>query len=219
MSFADTSTFPTAITFSNGLYKLFQATNSNFNHIFAGSDINSLSGSTNANIIYIHGVPIDWTLISPALGGTRQATIDAIIALNTSPAVSVTQVTSPWVVSGTVTASAMIPASADIIGASRTTTGTLVVIPAGRTFVGSMSLSNSISVAGNNQPTISVSGAGALPAGTLHQIVLSGLALSTAASANTIGNVYIYGGSAGGTVTFTTGASGISTGQITGRLL
>lgn len=247
MSFSDTSTFPSAITFSNGLYKIFQATNSNYNHVFSPEDTAvAIAGSTNVNIIYVHGVPIDWTLISPALGVSRQATIDAIIALNTGAVfgpISVTQGTSPWVtsvsnfpatqpVSGTITANQgtnpwvtlgsatpSVPATADIVGSSRTTTGTLVTIPAGRTFYGAVSLSNSVTVAGNNQPTISISGTGALPSGTIHQIVSVGLALTAITNSNTITNVYIYGGTGGATVTFTQGASGTSTGQIVGRLL
>jgi len=133
--------------------------------------------------------------------------------------VSSTQGTSPWVTSGTVTSNMGIPITADIIGGSRTTTGALVTIPANRMFYGAVSLSCSVSVVGNSQPTISTSGAGVLPLGTLHQIVAVGLALSTVANSNTQNNVFIWGGSAGATVTFTAGASGTSTGQITGRLL
>lgn len=119
---------------------------------------------------------------------------------------------SAWVTSG-------VPDPADIVGASRTSTGTLYTVPAGRTFKGSLSLSCSISVAGNNQPSISVSGASAAPSGTIHQIIAIGLALTAVTNSNSMGDVYIYGGSGGATVTFTAGASGTSTGQIAGRLL
>lgn len=112
-----------------------------------------------------------------------------------------------------------VPASSDIRGASASATGTLVTIPAGRTFRGSVSLSCSVSVAGNNQPTISVSGTGVVPSGTIHQITAAGLALSTITNSNTLDDVYIYGGSAGATVTFTAGANGQSMGQIAGILL
>lgn len=148
-----------------------------------------------------------------------------VVLASDQSSIPVTQGTSPWVISGTaivggtVTSNPSIPVSTDLVGASRSTTGTLVTIPIGRTFVGSVSLSCSISVLGNSQPSISVSGAGALPAGTLHQIIAVGLALTTVANSNSMGGVYIYGGTAGATVTFTQGASGTSTGQICGRLL
>ncbi len=121
-------------------------------------------------------------------------------------------------VSGTLSSTPSIPATADIVGASRTTTGTLYTVPAGRTFYGQVSLSCSVSVLGSSQPTISVA-AGGTPTGTIHQIICSGLALTTVANSNTIGNVYINGGAGGVAVTFTQGATGVSTGQICGRLL
>lgn len=145
-----------------------------------------------------------------------QSTSPWVTSVSNFPASqSVTQGTTPWVTS----TSATIPAAADLVGASRTTTGTLYTVPAGRTFLGTVSLSCSISVAGNCQPSISVSGTGALPSGTLHQIICVGLALVAVANSNTQNTVYIYGGTGGATVTFTAGASGTSTGQITGHLL
>lgn len=124
----------------------------------------------------------------------------------------------PWVVSGTTSSTIAIPATADIVGASRTTTGTLYTVPAGRTFYGQVSLSCSISVAGSSQPVIAVS-AGGTPTGTIHQIVAQGLALVAVTNSNTIGNVYVNGGGAGVNITFTQGATGLSSGQICGRLL
>lgn len=116
--------------------------------------------------------------------------------------------------------STSIPATADIAGVNRTTTGTLYTVPAGRTFQGSLSLACSISVAGSTNPSISIAGADiAPPAGTIFQIVNTGLALAVATSANTLNDVYIYGGSAGCVVTFNAGADGSSSGQIAGRLL
>lgn len=126
-------------------------------------------------------------------------------------------------VSGTVAVSSVpassAPASSDIKGGSATATGTLFTVPAGRVFRGSASLSASISVAGNCQPSISVTGTGVVPTGVVHQIGVTGLALSVAANANTIDNLYIYGGSSGATVTFNAGASGQSAGQVVGILL
>jgi hypothetical protein len=111
------------------------------------------------------------------------------------------------------------PASADIVGAQKTSTGTLYTVPAGRVFRGSLEVSCSISVAGNAQPVISVSGTGVTPTGNLLQCEAVGLALTTVANSSTISNVYIHGGTSGATVTFTAAASGSSSGSITGRLL
>lgn len=114
------------------------------------------------------------------------------------------------------------PASSDLRAGSANATGTLITIPAGRTFFGSISLAASVSVLGNGNPSVSSANTGGgtgATTGTLHQIVVAGLALSAAANGNTIDNVYIYGGTNGATVTFTQGASGQSCGQISGRLL
>lgn len=105
------------------------------------------------------------------------------------------------------------PLVSEIVGASRDTTGTLYTVPAGRVFRGSLSLSACVAVAGTSQPTIGIPGV------VLHKITINGLALSSVASANTISDVYIHGGAGGVAVTFTQGAAGTSTGQITGRLL
>lgn len=155
---------------------------------------------------------------SYTLGQKTSATSAPVVISSDQPPVTVNQGTSPWVTS----ASASVPATADIVGASRTTTGTLVVIPVGRTFYGSLSISCSISLAGSALPTISVTGTGVVPASgsILHQVIAIGLALTVTANSNTITNVYIYGGTSGGaTVTFTQAAAGSSTGQIAGRLL
>ncbi len=143
-------------------------------------------------------------------------------SLTVDGTVTVNQGTNPWTISGTV--GPAIPASADIVGTSRNTTGTLYTVPAGRTFFGSLSLSCSISVAGANNPTMSVAnsggGSGIAPAaGTIMQINNTGLALVSVANSNTLSDSYIYGGTNGCVITFTAGATGNSSGQIAGRLL
>lgn len=131
----------------------------------------------------------------------------------------------PWLVTldiastGTIPFDIPEPNSTDILGSSRTTTGTLITVPTGRVFCGSTSLSCSTAAAGANNPTISVSGADAVPTGTIHQIMNTGLATMPACNANTQNNVFIYGGSAGATVTFTVGATGTSSGSIIGRIM
>lgn len=104
-------------------------------------------------------------------------------------------------------------AAADIVSGSRTSTGTLYTVPAGRVFSGSVALSACVAVAGSSQPTISTTD------GEIHRVVLNGLALSSISIANSINDVYVNGGVSGKAVTFTQGASGTSTGQISGRLL
>lgn len=105
------------------------------------------------------------------------------------------------------------PVSGDVVRGSATATGTLYTVPAGRVFRGSLALSACVAVAGVSQPSISTSD------GVLHQITINGLALSSVANSNTITDVYIHGGAGGKAVTFTQGAAGTSTGQISGRLL
>lgn len=114
------------------------------------------------------------------------------------------------------------PSAADIRSGGLTATGTLFTVPANRVFKGSLTVSASISVAGTCSPVISsanTGGGSGATTGTLHQITVAGLALSVAAAANTITDVYVHGGTNGATITFTQGASGQSTGQVAGRLL
>jgi hypothetical protein len=120
---------------------------------------------------------------------------------------------------GKIPVSMAIPVSSDIINATSSSTGTLVVIPAGRTFYGSLNVSAAISVAGQSQPTIFSAGAGVVPTGFIHQVIAQALATSTGNVSNTLNNVYIFGGSAGATITFTQGALGASSGEISGILL
>jgi len=262
-----TETFPFAVTFANDIFQVSEPTNGNYvlEIPLANSYMNS--HPTLANLYYIgnvgYAILLDYTLCTNLTTASRLAQINAIVALasasagtitvnqGTSPWVTsvtnfpatqaVTQSTSPWVtsvsnfpatqtVTGTVAVtqsttpwvtsnSLSIPVSTDLVGASRNTTGTLVTIPAGRTFMGAVSLSCSLSLAGSCEPTISITGTGALPSGIIHQIICVGLSLTVVANSNTIDNVFIFGGTGGATVTFTAGASGTSTGQICGHLL
>jgi hypothetical protein len=116
-------------------------------------------------------------------------------------------------VTGSVSVTAPIPAPGDVVSASRDTTGVMYTVPAGRMFKGSASLAACVAVAGVSQPSISTT------SGTIHKITINGLALTSVASANTINDVYIWGGASGTAVTFTAGAAGTSTGQISGVLL
>lgn len=114
------------------------------------------------------------------------------------------------------------PASGDIRTGAATSTGTLFSVPAGRIWKGSLSLSSSVTVAGNGSCSISsadTGGGSGATTGTLHQISCQGLALTVASNSNTISDVHVYGGTNGATVSFTQGAAGTTMGQANGILL
>lgn len=272
----DTTLFPTVISFTNGFYRIVQATNANYSENVDMGIMRFETHPTNANFFYAGTIALDFTLVTspPNPGATRETMIQVLIALatgtvisgtvavsnfpatqpvsgtvtanqGTSPWVSsvptgvnvnnfpatqpvsgtvaATQSTSPWVVSGSSTITPSIPVPGDIVGASRASGGTLYTVPIGRTFYGQLSLSATISVVGNDNPSVMIAnvgaGTGAAPTGTVFQLDCSGLALATLANANTVGNVYVFGGTAGATITFVAGAAGNSTGCIAGRLL
>ena len=75
------------------------------------------------------------------------------------------------------------PSDGNILCSTRTTTGTLITIPAAGVWTGHLVIAASIAAAGTGTPRISVSGTNAEPAdGTVvHQLSLSGLALTTVA--------------------------------------
>lgn len=161
-------------------------------------------GSLNVNVTN----PVTSVSVSGAVSVSNFPSIQAV-----SGSVAVSNLPSTQPVSGTVSTMPSIPASTDIVRGSASATGTLYTVPAGRTFCGSVSLSACVAVAGTSQPSVSTS------AGVIHQITINGLALVSVASANTISDVYIFGGASGTAVNFTAGAAGTSTGQIAGRLL
>lgn len=112
------------------------------------------------------------------------------------------------------------PDPTDVMSSTRTTTGTMVTVPAGRWYTGTAVLSASVSVAGTSIPTITVNGTNAAPAsGTvIHRINLTGLALTTVASTATIDFVVVAPPENSITLDFTAGASGTSSGTVNGFL-
>lgn len=161
-----------------------------------GTDINSVTVNTNV---------VNLPAVQPVNDNGGSLTIDGSVGITGQPIQVTMAATAP-------------PSSADIRAGALSANGTLLTVPAGRIWRGSISLSASITVAGNASCSVSVSGAGAIPTGVVHQVACQGLALTALSNSNTISDVYIYGGSAGATVSFAAGA-GSTFGQATGILL
>lgn len=110
------------------------------------------------------------------------------------------------------------PSSEEFLCSTRTTTGTLVTVPAGKWYTANVILSATVAVAGASNPTITVNGTGAAPAsGTvIARINLAGLALSTISDA--IETEILVRAPVGNDITidFTAGANGTSSATING---
>lgn len=100
-------------------------------------------------------------------------------------------------------------------------TGTLVTVPAGRWYTGTLSMSATVTVAGASNPTVTVNGTNAAPvAGTvIGRLNLAGLALSTIS--DTISTDIIVKAPTGNAITidFTAGANGTSSATLNGFIL
>lgn len=107
-----------------------------------------------------------------------------------------------------------------LVSATRTTTGLLLTVPAGRRFSGSCALSGTITLAGVCNPSVTVTGLDAEPAegSVLHQLMLTGLALATANNSSTV-DVHVRA-PAGNPITlqFTQGATGSSSVTLNGYM-
>ncbi len=114
------------------------------------------------------------------------------------------------------------PSSGDIRVASRTTSGLIVTIPAGRTFSADVSLSASIAVAGSGNPFVTFNGGGqgAEPAsGTVvSRLALSGLALAVVAN-STETEIIVRAGDADATLDFNVGGTSSAAVSINGFLI
>lgn len=110
------------------------------------------------------------------------------------------------------------PNSSEITCDTRTTTGTLITIPAGKWFTGDLTISATVAAAGASNPVVTVNGTNAAPAaGTvIGRLNLAGLALSTIS--DTIHTEVIALAPAGNDITidFTAGANGTSSATING---
>jgi hypothetical protein len=107
-----------------------------------------------------------------------------------------------------------------ILSGSRTTTGTILTVPAGMQWNGSVCLTASVAALGTGAPTVTTAGTDVAPAaGTVvHRLSVSGLALTTAGDSAT--QEVIVRAPEGNAVTleFTAGATGTSTVTANGYL-
>lgn len=110
------------------------------------------------------------------------------------------------------------PGGSEIVCGTRSTTGTLITVPAGSRYTADVTISATVSVAGASTPTVTVNGAGASPApGTvIARLNLAGLALSTISDTATTGIIVIAPSGNDVTIDFTAGANGTSSATING---
>lgn len=110
------------------------------------------------------------------------------------------------------------PNSSEIACATRSTSGNLVTVPAGKWYTGDLTISATVSVAGASQPVVTVNGTNAAPtAGTVvGRINLAGLALSTISDVGEFGIIAKAPSENDITIDFTAGANGVSTATLNG---
>src|SRR5206468_1001180 len=108
----------------------------------------------------------------------------------------------------------------DIICNTLSASGTLITIPAGRWYTGSLSMSATVAVAGASNPIVTINGTGAAPAsGTvIGRVNLAGLALATASGSTTVDVVAKAPVGNPVTIDFTAGANGTSSATLNGFL-
>lgn len=112
------------------------------------------------------------------------------------------------------------PDASKILCGSRTTTGTIVTIPANSTFTANVVISASVSAAATAVPTVTVSGTGGGPAdGTvLHRLSITGLALTTVTD-SCMTEILMVSGENALTLEFNTGGATSASVSVTGFLL
>lgn len=99
MSFNDTTTYPTTITYQNRFLKILQPTNSNFEYRISPDELMITTNFASANVFYMNSVALDWNLITSPTAANRDLMITAIENLILNPAVSIS---GPVTISGTV---------------------------------------------------------------------------------------------------------------------
>lgn len=110
------------------------------------------------------------------------------------------------------------PSASQIMCNSKTTTGTLITVPAGFWYTGSLTVGASVSVAGTSVPTVTVAGTGVAPAaGTIiGKVTVNGLALTTVVDSMTTEIIVLAPVENDVTIDFNQGASGTSYAVVNG---
>jgi len=110
--------------------------------------------------------------------------------------------------------------ASQIVNGSRSTTGTILTIPAGMQWSGSVMLTASVAIAGTSAPQVTTAGTNVTPAAgsIVHRLSVTGLALSTVGDSATIEVVVRAPEENAVTLEFTAGASGSSTATANGYL-
>lgn len=117
---------------------------------------------------------------------------------------------------------AYFPSVGDILGAARTTTGTILTIPAGRTASVNIQIAGSASAAGLAAPVVTLAGGGtgAEPAAStaLARLSMNGLALTTVTDSCSQ-EVMVRAGDADATLEFSTGGASSASVTVSGFLI
>ncbi len=113
-----------------------------------------------------------------------------------------------------------IPNSSEIICGTRTTTGTLVTIPAGKWYTGNISMTASVALAGASAPTVATAGTNVAPAaGTVIARCDSAGLLASASSNSSYQEIIVLAPSENDvTLEFTAGANGVSSATVNGYI-
>lgn len=112
------------------------------------------------------------------------------------------------------------PNASEIICGSRTTTGTLITIPAGKWYTGTLAVSAAVAVAGTSAPTVTTAGTNVAPAtGTVvGRAIATGLLAAAAANGVPIEVIVLAPPENDVTLEFTAGAAGASSATINGYI-
>lgn len=110
------------------------------------------------------------------------------------------------------------PNSFEIMCGTRTTTGTVITVPAGKWYTASVSMTASVAAAGTSAPTLTVNGTNAAPASGTVVARCESAGLLASAAANSSYNEIIVLAPAENDVTldFTQGAAGASSVTVNG---
>lgn len=133
MSFNDTTTYPTTVTYLNKFIKILQPANSNFEFRIAPDEMMITTNFSSANVFYINSVALDWTNITSPVAASRDLMISAIENLILNPSVTVS---GPVTISGTVPVSisgvlpvSITPTATGAFYTIQTTTTSATLIP------------------------------------------------------------------------------------------